>query len=251
MTKAIITKHLNAVVLSGRKQYTVFEDWLDICDASLRMLPQHALSIAATGKVAEDPDDIKATWARLNQTYKAADWQHLHAAFHALLELTNENIERWGAADHATPPAFNWDVIGNIYEEFNMASAHAGQFFTPWHLAVTTAYPTVYGETLATIAARPEPLRILDPACGSGVMLLAAAACLPREAIRRGLVEFWGNDIDPICVKMARLNMALYGLNRWGRMWRDAGIVLGTMATERSVGPVADIELPSGQLSLL
>ena len=82
-------------------------------------------------------------------------------------------------------------------------------------------------------------------------MLLAAAAQLPREAVQRGWVRFYGQDIDATCVKMAQANTMLYGLNGWGRAWRDAGIVLEAMATERDSELVADVELPSGQLSLL
>ncbi len=250
MTKAVITKHLNAVTTSGRKTWTVFEDWLDIVHATLRMLPQHALMVATTGKTAEDPDDIKATWTRLNQEYKPADWQHFKAATMALLDLVEQRVAHWGSAKGTNVGGESWDVIGDIYQELNATSHHAGQYFTPWHLASVTAQTTV-GETMESLSAREEPLRIHDPACGSGVMLLAAAASLPREAVQRGWVKFFGNDIDATCVKMAQINCMLYGLNGWGRRWRDAGIVLEAMATERSVGLVPDIELPSGQLSLL
>ncbi len=59
----------------------------------------------------------------------------------------------------------------------------------------------------------PErPMTICDPACGSGILLLAAASVLPREFIDQGRVAFFGVDINPTCVKMARLNMMMYGL---------------------------------------
>ena len=57
-----------------------------------------------------------------------------------------------------------------------------------------------------------EPFTICDPACGSGIMLLAAARSIPRGLIDLGMIQFYGIDIDPICVEMARLNMRLYGL---------------------------------------
>jgi SAM-dependent methyltransferase len=57
-----------------------------------------------------------------------------------------------------------------------------------------------------------EPLRVLDPCVGSGVMLLAAAKATPRWLIDIGFVQFFGIDIDPLCVQLARLNMRLYGL---------------------------------------
>ncbi len=251
LSKAIITKHLSAVTTSGRKTWTVLEDWLDIVHATLRMLPQHALMVATTGKPADDPDDIKATWARLNQDYKAADWRHFQAATIALLDVVEQRVLHWGDPKGTNIGGESWDVIGDIYQELNASSDHSGQYFTPWHLAHAAAQMSV-GETMESLAARTEPLRISDPACGSGVMLLAAAACLPREAVQKGLVKFYGQDIDPTCVKLAQINMMLYGLNGWGRRWRDAGIVLESVTCETAApGPVADIELPIGQLSLL
>lgn len=59
-----------------------------------------------------------------------------------------------------------------------------------------------------------QPIRVGDPAgCGSGVLLLAAAACFPEWAVRLRCVVFQGIDIDPGCVRLAKINCALYGLN--------------------------------------
>jgi hypothetical protein len=47
-------------------------------------------------------------------------------------------------------------------------------------------------------------------------MLLAAAATYPDWATRLGLVVFAGAEIDGLLVKVARTNLALYGLNGTG-----------------------------------
>jgi methylase of polypeptide subunit release factors len=54
---------------------------------------------------------------------------------------------------------------------------------------------------------KAEPFTVADVCCGSGVMLLAAAKQFPRWSIDSGLVQFYGVDIDPLCVEMCRLNM--------------------------------------------
>lgn len=61
-----------------------------------------------------------------------------------------------------------------------------------------------------------KPITIYEAACGSGVLLLAQAARFPRWAVVYGLIRVYGEDIDPTCVAMARINMMLYGLNGEG-----------------------------------
>lgn len=61
-----------------------------------------------------------------------------------------------------------------------------------------------------------EPFTIIDPCCGSGVMLLAAAKVVPRWALDCGFIQLYGVDIEPLCVEMCRLNMRLYGLSPSG-----------------------------------
>jgi hypothetical protein len=58
-----------------------------------------------------------------------------------------------------------------------------------------------------------DPIAVYDPAVGSGAMLLATAACYPSWAIHSGLIQFFGQDIDFTCVRMAQVNLMLYGLN--------------------------------------
>ena len=104
-----------------------------------------------------------------------------------------------------------------------------------------------------------EPLRISDPCVGSGAMLLAAASLTPQWALDYQVVQFYGMDIDPICVTMCRINMMLYGLNGYflrlnGQLARGlaerkldirATVVQQDAATEPELGVL--VELP-GQL---
>ena len=58
-----------------------------------------------------------------------------------------------------------------------------------------------------------EPITVMDPAVGSGVMLLAAASTVPLWARRAGFVQFYGQDISHIAVQMCRAQLRGYGLN--------------------------------------
>lgn len=92
------------------------------------------------------------------------------------------------------------DVLGNFYEQ-NFSRKNSGQFFTPW--------PACKFMAQCTVADQPEtenPLRVIDPCCGSGRTLLAAAETLgPGQ-------DYFGIDIDHTCVKMTALNLFLNGV---------------------------------------
>jgi hypothetical protein len=66
---------------------------------------------------------------------------------------------------------------------------------------------------MPAIAPYYEPITVIDPCVGSGVMLLSAAAAIPRWCSDWGLVQYYGIDIDATCAQMARINTVLYGMN--------------------------------------
>lgn len=290
-----IARILNPVLISGRKSWEVMEDWLDVVEASLTMLPLHAESVAATSRPAEDTPEVKALWARLNTVYRTDDWRCFQQALNVLLDRT-ERVTR-GSNE-------NWDVLGETYMMLNVWSGHSGQYFTPWSLAsamaaitcvdivaeldrrvlaahaamreadplgamlVEAALLTGHGLSdtsvldsyvFPTLAMHVDPITVNDPACGSGVMLLAVAANVPAWATRWLFVRFSGQDIDRTCVKLARINLMLYGLNGWGLRWMRAGMQLATRLVPQAdavtevksgTGPTiaADFELQQGSL---
>jgi type I restriction-modification system DNA methylase subunit len=91
------------------------------------------------------------------------------------------------------------DVLGDFFEQ-NISNGRNGQFFTPYPICEFMASIT------NTDTVVDKPLRILDPACGSGRMLLAAHK---KNGIGH---EYYGIDIDRSCVKMAALNLFLNGI---------------------------------------
>jgi hypothetical protein len=187
-----------------------------------------------------------------------------HGNFDQLLTLFREAAVLW----------YSWsaygieDVLGLAYMNYMWANEAAGQFFTPWHVAVMMAQMSVqdgarevfdrikeaverlreadpvmaiYADSLILTAfalgqgenptkmiesilvnllplIQPyyQTIDVCDPCCGSGVMLLAASLQYPVFANRMGLVQYYGQDIDQTCIRMAHLNMMAYGLNGWG-----------------------------------
>lgn len=87
------------------------------------------------------------------------------------------------------------DVIGGAYERLlSSRDRHAlGQFFTPLPI----------GRAMAAWLLSDTPRMLLDPACGSGSLLAAAA----HERI--GATKLGGIDVDPLAIAMASANGTL------------------------------------------
>lgn len=94
------------------------------------------------------------------------------------------------------------DILGEFYEA-RLAKKGLSQFFTPYPICKFMAR-SVIGEARKS---EPEmPLHILDPACGSGRMLMVTA----EESEKKH--RYFGIDIDLTCVKMTALNLFLSGV---------------------------------------
>ncbi len=57
-----------------------------------------------------------------------------------------------------------------------------------------------------------KPVTFCEPAVGSGIMILAHAACHPLWLSQIGFIRYYGQDLDGLCVEMCRLNLRLYGI---------------------------------------
>lgn len=103
------------------------------------------------------------------------------------------------------------DALGELYMLVGYPNRDAGQFFTPYPLArlmAETQMPKDRAAALEIANREGGKLHVNDPACGSGVMLCAAWE-VARERGYDDLVAFYGQDIDPYCVAMARINLIM------------------------------------------
>jgi type I restriction-modification system DNA methylase subunit len=108
-----------------------------------------------------------------------------------------------------------YDILGNVYMNVaSMSKSQAlGQYFTPFPVCEMMAKMSL-GDIKAqieTAKAEGKRLKVCDPAVGSGAMLLASKKVIIEEMGLRGLdyFEFYGIDIDPICVNMCKIQMIL------------------------------------------
>lgn len=127
--------------------------------------------------------------------YAESDLRHLFPKMFATLVAEMDKRLGGGACG---------DVLGEFYEK-NIARKGTQQYFTPWHVCTFMAQSAA---AEARSASGEKALRVLEPSCGSGRMLLA------MRSVTRPSDEFYGVDIDHVCVQMACLNLFLCGMFR-------------------------------------
>lgn len=202
---------------SGQRDYEIFDDWLALTYHFLTQLPNHAESIAKTGKPAEDPPEVQKEMEQVLAIYSHnGKREHYLRIFMSATMLLLESVEDG-----------YMDVLGSIYMQFGYPDRYKGQYFTPWNLAlvmarmlVADAEQEVYAHIETALMSLEEPLSSwalaslmtgmalitdpdelhdwfiqeivplafkggyqpvthYDPTIGSGVMLLAIASLYP------------------------------------------------------------------------
>ena len=99
------------------------------------------------------------------------------------------------------------DLLGTLYEENGFTSKHLDQYFTPWPLCQLMAQMTITGEFYAK-----EYSTVLDPACGSGRLILAAAEVANNDAYNpKTRMHFTAVDVDAKMVHMTYIQLSLLG----------------------------------------
>jgi type I restriction enzyme M protein len=99
------------------------------------------------------------------------------------------------------------DVFGRIYEYFltqfaDLKAHDNGEFFTPVSLV-----------QMIVNVIEPDHGKVLDPACGSGGMFVQSAHFIQRmHQNPTELVTFYGLEKNPTTIRLAKLNLAVHGL---------------------------------------
>ena len=143
------------------------------------------LELMITALMGNDKNYLEVMGRYANQgEYSKREADHFKEAFHKLMELMRLT---------------NDEQLGEIYQHWNIQNKHTGQFFTPKHLAKFISQISVPAKN------------ILDPACGSGIMLVEGAKTMTKDECDEAF--FTGQDIDGTCVKMCALNLCFFNLN--------------------------------------
>ena len=106
------------------------------------------------------------------------------------------------------------DILGPIYMNTKSKDEKLGQVFTPEHIAEFMAEINVANdEDLKTKIENDGFITVMDPACGSGGLVLAYAKALKKHNINYQsdlLIDV--TDISDTCVYMVYIQLSLYGI---------------------------------------
>lgn len=193
-----VRKELDAIIGKGHNGYRVFEDWVGLMFYAFQRDDPPYLEIMGQYRNTE-PVGQRAADHFANATAYLLDY----------MRATNE------------------ETLGPLYEEY-AANHYTGQYFTPSSVARLMAR--------ITQIAPPETgrFKVLDPACGAGACLIAAAKEQTFE--QNGRAIFVGQDIDLNCARMTALNLMFFNLDGivlWGN--HLALEVRGAWETRRSL----------------
>ena len=106
------------------------------------------------------------------------------------------------------------DVLGEIYMEAGLGSKIAGQFFTPFHLSELTAKVGLDDKIEKLKSGETRRLTILEPSCGGGAMVIAAAKILQEEGVNyQKVMDVVAQDLDWKGVYMCYVQLSLLGIS--------------------------------------
>jgi len=107
------------------------------------------------------------------------------------------------------------DFLGSIFMELGLGNTRRGQFFTPYNVCKLMA--EMSGNDIVGVVRNDGYATINDSCCGSGAMLIANVNAA-KSKLEKVCLNFQyhimvtGQDIDPITVMMAYIQLSLMGV---------------------------------------
>jgi hypothetical protein len=186
----------------GVSARTAFQRWLALIESDL------CCPIDGCGRLVPDRDcDAHHACRALHRE----GWNQAVQELEAVLPFFTEAL----AHAYLHYRASYEDLLGPTFENLGLGG-RGGIFFTPWHLAQAMA-ATSAGDLRDT--EDRTAIRVCDPTCGSGVVLLAFLDHVARtrpDLLDR--VRPYGMDLDADCVRMCRISLRLVAIGRAERL---------------------------------
>ncbi|MDH0093447.1 SAM-dependent methyltransferase [Achromobacter mucicolens] len=146
-------------------------------------------------------DKREARYLEIVGRYAQAELRRLVEAFALLVQCWDE---RAATGDFG-------DMLGSTFMMLDMGNAGTGQYFTPYEVSRLMAGMIMGdGKQLANRVEQQGFLRLMEPACGSGGMIISAVHALHDAGVNyQQTMHVTAIDIDRRCVHMTYLQLAL------------------------------------------
>ncbi|MFF7060609.1 N-6 DNA methylase [Achromobacter spanius] len=167
----------------------VWSDWVEIC----------AIALARADFMRREAREQR--YLQVIAQYERAELDLLVQAFSHLVMAYEVRVQ---AADFG-------DVLGSTFMMLDMGNAGAGQFFTPYEVSRLMGNMMMgNGQDLVDRTSVRGFVRVLEPACGAGGMLIAAAHAMHDAQLNyQQCMHATAIDIDQRCVHMTFIQLAL------------------------------------------
>ena len=102
------------------------------------------------------------------------------------------------------------DFLGFVFSLNEFGNSRNGQFFTPFSISLLCAKLQITG--YEEIIQQQGLVKIMEPACGSGGMIIAVREALLNKGYNVSSLYAELTDIDELCFFMAYIQISLYGI---------------------------------------
>lgn len=176
--------------LSGTySEYEIFSDWVKA----------YALSISNTTDIRQGKiwEDRERQYMELVKKHGAATMLEFSTMNAMLVEELEKDMR---------------DVLGEVYMSTGLGSKSTGQFFTPFHLSYLTAKTSL--ESQLDHLQKNEQIKLNEPSCGSGGMIIAVAKVLKENGMNyQRKMKVVAQDLDWKAVYMAYAQLSMLGID--------------------------------------
>lgn len=167
----------------------VWSDWVEIS----------AIALARTDMAQFEAREKR--YLEVVAQYERPELERLVQAFSHLVMAYDERVQTGDFGD----------LLGSTFMMMNMGNAGSGQFFTPYEVSrLMSGLILGSGQGLTDKVQARQFIRVMEPACGAGGMLIATAHAMHDAGLNyQQCMHATAIDIDRRCVHMTFIQLAL------------------------------------------
>jgi hypothetical protein len=253
----IVRKLEKVTSMTGHRSNNIFEDWIRIVLATQMVMPLQLL-YARTHNGAkipfeEEPPETQQMWKESMRRYRKEDWPKVYEVFAecwAEMWMDSQDThndylgrvyEELGASNKWFGQFFTPYAVGVLMTQINLGfgaeqligwvtermaaaleAAGYGDTYRLMGMQIGLEYPAttrdLFERHMVECWPHYNPVRILEPCSGAGILMLTALQEVPQWITDTSLAFYFAVDKDPICAMMTAIQMTLYGANGYNML---------------------------------